>query len=462
MKGEVGSGVSQAKNQTAIGQVFEDSIARGRYALTLSIAEYKRLDFTRELAQFAAPDVASSNGKFVSIFPPGTALFLVPFYFLGSLLGVGQLMTSFSLMLLAVINGFVLYSLAKKLHFSRAASLLAAVLFLLGSSAFVYAGVLSQHHLTTFFLLSLFHVALLKNNQYKMALGLIIYAMGFVVDWPNLIILLPGVLLTLAQSLHFLKKKGTVGFVTIIISLLACIPVVFYLFYTTRSGSSPLAIGQFLPRVVNVTEQAIVKKSGKTGIFQTFFLSKIPNGLYVLGFSRERGILYFSPIYLLSVFGITQLGKKQRMITAVMLMTISLNVLLYASFGDPWGGPSFGSRYLIPSFALLSIFLVAFFESITKKILPFVSFALLGMISIAISLLGAMTTTQIPGKEAAKLDTIYPITIAINQLLNGKPGSYIFNNFFSFVSPLMFYSLLLIISCGLFILIMEKTRKNFV
>ena len=68
VKGDIGSGLSQAGKLTHPGQVFESSIARGRYSLVLSVVDDHRLDFTKTIANFAAPDASiTKTGNFVSI-----------------------------------------------------------------------------------------------------------------------------------------------------------------------------------------------------------------------------------------------------------------------------------------------------------------------------------------------------------------------------------------------------------
>ena len=46
--------------------------------------------------------------------------------------------------------------------------------------------------------------------------------------------------------------------------------------------------------------------------------------------------------------------KNKELAVTIILMILSI-ILLYGMWGDPWGGWAFGTRYLIPAFALMSI-----------------------------------------------------------------------------------------------------------
>src|SRR6185436_9301842 len=93
-------------------------------------------------------------------------------------------------------------------------------------------------------------------------------------------------------------------------------------------------------------------------------------GAYTLLLSDERSVPVYSPVVLLGIFGIVALYKKRQKIAAANILagTILVNLLLYSMFGDPWGGWSFGPRYLIPSLAMLCIGLALAMQIYRKKL----------------------------------------------------------------------------------------------
>lgn len=102
-----------------------------------------------------------------------------------------------------------------------------------------------------------------------------------------------------------------------------------------------------------------------------------------------------------------------------------MNTLLYAMFGDPWGGWSFGSRYMIPSAAVVILFIPFVLTRFKRNIFIYLFIAGLIIYSIFINTLGAVTTTEIPPKQEAKtLISFIPYTYEYNLQLLEKNESY--------------------------------------
>ena len=73
----------------------------------------------------------------------------------------------------------------------------------------------------------------------------------------------------------------------------------------------------------------------------------------------------------LGIFGLVFLSRKNEYALKIFVSVIGINILLYSMWGDPYGGWAFGSRYLIPTYALMSI-AIAFVLSHWQKSLIFV------------------------------------------------------------------------------------------
>jgi hypothetical protein len=121
-------------------------------------------------------------------------------------------------------------------------------------------------------------------------------------------------------------------------------------------------------------------------------------------------------------------------------------------WGDPWGGWAFGSRYLIPSYAVFSIFLAFALEKIaSRKYLKLIVFVCI-IYSVLVNTLGAITTSANPPKiEVLKLEELsgkqekYTFERNWDYLSNYGSKSYVYRNFLSkYMSPIRFY---LVIIC---------------
>ena len=178
------------------------------------------------------------------------------------------------------------------------------------------------------------------------------------------------------------------------------------------------------------------------------------NGFYILLFSNERGIFYFSPILLAGVWGLGILYKQKKERTAVSVIVGSalICVLTYSMFGDPWGGWAYGARYMIPAEALLALGVGAAFESL-KKLPSQLLVGVLLIYSVAVAVVGTVTTTSVPPKvEAVHLQSYIPYTYqrGVDLIEQNFSNSLVYNSIFEGrASVESFYFLMLFIVLAL-------------
>ena len=107
-----------------------------------------------------------------------------------------------------------------------------------------------------------------------------------------------------------------------------------------------------------------------------------------------------------------------------------INTLLYAMFGDPWGGWSFGPRYLLPGAAIAAVY-VGIVVARWQRFLP--GLVLIGYLlwtSVWISSMGALTSAHIPPKqETISLGNDLPYTWELNKRMVDKnqSSSFVYN-----------------------------------
>jgi len=454
----------QKQLDTVLGGPFEQSISAGRYALTASIMQDHSLTLSKSLAKFSSPDVVLYKKKFISVFTPGISFLGVPFYALGQLVALPQLFSYLPILLTSIANIFLIMVLSKRVGSDYYTGLFAGLIFIFGTNALAYTFTFTQHTTSTMLILLALINATEKRTLFNDIIFGAIYGISPIIDVPNVILLAPIGIYILLKHLYvspsireiiFSLKKTSIGL------LIGCLPFLLlfgWYNYATTGSATKIAqlIGNtnyFTVAVQNKTVQrnAPVKLEKGTlppvGIDIPFKTRNLLNGIYILLLSDERSWIYYCPIVLLGIFGIWKAyGHDTKDLITLSVAVILVDILLYAMFGDPWGGWSFGPRYLIPSAAILCVYIGPLIKAYKKNLIFVILLALLSIYSVWVNELGALTTISIPPKEEAlALQKPVPYTYAYNQQLLEQ----------SFSSSL-FYHLLLekIISPKLFLLLL--------
>lgn len=443
---------------------FELSPERGRFALIYSIVEEKSVFFSRSTAEFASPDVGVNDGKYVSIFAPLLSFLVAPGYLIGKAFGMAQIGTFFVISLFALINVILLRSIAIKLGANPLAASIGSLVFIFGTPAFAYAVNLYQHHISTFLLLISIY-ALLRFKNFISSV-VIFLALGFSIplDYPNLFILAPLAIYAGLKTFSIEKIKQKISFrvnvYKIFIPLVMIVPILSFLWFNQVSYGNPFKLsGTVQPAnlgVKNIEAAVDVDKltgeeaegdRSAVGFLET---RNILNGFYILFVSPDRGIIYYSPVILFGIVGFFLAYKRNLPYLGLFGSVIGANILLYSMWGDPWGGWAFGSRYLIPTYAILAIFISLLLTYWRKKIWLIVPFVIVAIYSIAVNTLGAITTSALPPQiqvlELEKLSGViqrYTYQKNWEFLLAGNSKSFVYQEFLKgTISPVQFYEIL--------------------
>ncbi len=457
LKGTFGSGLQQATTLSTPGNAFESSIVRGRYALTLSLAENGAFTFSRPIAEFAAPDVAYlGQGKFASMFPPGIGVLAVPFYVVGRMANAGQLVTMSLPLLLTVLNVFLLFRVCRAFGFDQAVSALTGLIVTLGTAVLPYSTQLVQHQVALAVVLGMMRVSLLPQTIRRRILLWGIASASVVFDWPNAVLVLPFLLLDIR---NMVVRHGKFSLQTMLRDILFLfsavgVPLTGFAIYNSIANGNPFQIGQFAPSVTQFPNPfSWLWALLFSHIGAAFQFTRIPFGLWVLGGSTERGVLFFAPVMLLSLLGIMSLWRKYPIVVTAQITSIALTLGLYSSFGDVWGGAAFGPRYLIPVFGLAAPFLASALHTWrkTRWFTGILSVTLLW--SVGINMLGAVTTVLLPGAEDLATgglgSTLLP---AWEVLATGQMGSFLYRLGLQYIVPgIGFYGFMLVLALGLIV-----------
>ena len=440
----------QTIQDTSPGGPYEGSNSTSRFALTQAIVDNQSLFLSPHQAKFAAPDVAKYNDRYISLFTPGISLLGTPFYWLGKLFGLPQVFTYLSVTLTAVINLLLIFVLARRLGASTSASLLSGLIFLAASNALAYSTTFTQHHMTAALILASLVLASAKTSLTNSFLFGLFTGLGILVDLPNFLFQIP-ILIFFARrylSLHHFNRK-ILPFIPGI-----AIPICLLFWYNWQTTGSPFRLAQFIGRAREfVTSPSSTQTPSSSRKFSLPYDSrKQLNGLYILLFSNERGWLYYFPVVTIGILGLA-LALKTKSTNSIALISITVILLIlvsYSMFGDPWGGWSFGPRYLIPAFAVISVFTGFAVQVFGRNLVFMFLFFTLTLRSVYLSSLGSLTTNSIPPKqEAEHLSSPIPYTYKYNLQLVKKniSSSLVYNLLLSdFVNVKQLVNILTVLS----------------
>ena len=422
---------------------FESSRERVFFVQLLAYHETGRMELTREMADVGAPDVGYSSGHFYSLLPVGLPLIIYPFFLLGLHFNLAQVFTFFSISLFAVGSMILLFKIAHDIFkLSSSLSFLASIIFGFATTAWSYSITLYQVLITVFLLLLSFYSVskYREEKKYSWFWATLIwgsYALSIFIDYPNAILFLPIIvyflissfIVTQELSLLRIRFRSTILFTSIIF-----VTIMGYHLYSNHInyGNWKTLTNIFVrydrgyedlqKKLQNQTENPEEKLSSG------FQEKRIPYALFVLLFSSNRGLFFFSPILILGVLGIFIKKIDTNMI--ILLVLVFVNLLFYASFSDFWGGRTYGPRYLIPSMAMLSIFSVLWINHVKNKFLSYSFASILLVYSIAVALLGALTTNMLwHWEEYNTISKNFDYSFNLELLKANKSGSFVYNTY---------------------------------
>lgn len=454
---------------------FELSPERGRFALIYSVWEDRSFLYSEQIGQFSKPDVAVSQGRFVSLFAPGVSFISLPGYILGRYFNLSQVGSYAFIAIFAILNGLLIRVVSIKLGANSLAATIGVLAFLFASPAFAYGVNLYQHHISTFLILLGIYALTHFNNSWSLLLVFFLCGAALPIDNPNLVFVAPLSFYAAGRTFTVYQQQGKLNIklslqrlATILIVIL---PIIFFLWFNKMSYGNSLQLSGTLQtsksieaksnnQSISGLQSQTKKEKTAVGFFQTRFLL---NGFYTQFFSPDRGMLIFTPVMLFGFLGLFLSCQRKVKFLSLFVLILGTNVLLYSMWGDPYGGWAFGSRYLIPSYAILAIFIGLFLTYLKKYWLILTAFFVIFVYSVAVNTLGAITTSTNPPKvEIASLEKItgkkerFSFDRNFEYLMNTGSKSFIYQAvIYKYLTAWQFYYILtfLISFFGLAVLI---------
>ncbi len=462
---------------------LELSPDRGRYALLYSLAEDHSVIFSLDIARFATPDLGlSPSGNYVSLFAPTLSYILLPGYIIGKFFTLAQVGTFAVIALFAIANAMLIRWMAVYMGVNMAAATIGALVFLFGTPAFAYGVSLYQHHVTVFFILSSI-AALMKWQGVKPLLYVwFLCGLSISLDNPNLFMMFPIGMYAFARviDLHITaegKISSRFNLLAASTLLIMVIPITFFLWFNWAANESPLQLSGTLKAVkyidengrpqnqdygIEIIDGKVQAQKGKTAI-ASFRTRNLLEGFVIHSVSPDRGVIWYAPIVLFGFVGFIYLRRTHPQIVNILLIVLSVNILLYSMWGDPWGGWAFGSRYLVPSYAILGIGVGAFLSRWQRNYVILAAFTIVAFYSIWVNTLGAITSSMNPPQievagleEATNIPQRYSYDRNIDLLKENQSKSYLFQEYFyeemsaesyhAFITALIYAALIILMA----------------
>lgn len=470
--GNVGVDTIQ-RSMRGAGQAFELSPERNRYAQLLAWFDYGHFYLPTDVARMVDVDVTYANGHYTSVYPPGVTIAVLPFYLLGKIVNADQLATNVAQIFYVVCSAMLLFAIGKKLGLHSSSMALAIVLLVFGTSGWAYSTVLYQHWITLTLLLGLLYISFLQLTVKNAIVFGFLSALLVMVDYPNVIFATPIFLYQIFKDSSWdnMTREIKLRFSWLLLVVgMAAIPLgIFWGYYNAAVFNNPLYVSATAASVKSIDQagQPVFATASRTEKTTSSFiaLTRIPQGFSVLFTSKDRGILWYSPYLLLGLLSFLVLRKKQAQQTSffyVIVASIICFIILYAGWGDPWGGWAFGPRYLIPAVGLFTPFVALAIDSFKKNKVFILFLTLLALYSFAVNALGAVTSNQVPPyHEAVGLGMKYNYLINIDYIKAGKSGAFLYTSIFKNFMPLWgYYGGVLILVCTIFTFTLINAKKT--
>lgn len=443
---------------------FELSPERGRFALTFSMVEDQSVYFSLPVARFVTPDLGYYNHRFVSLFAPGVSVLAIPGYILGKYFGASQFGAFATTSFFALLNAILIFQIIKRTGIVRPIALFSSGIFLFATPAFSYAATLYQHHVSVFFILLGIYSVMKFKPLISLPIIWFLWASAFIVDYPNMFLFAPIGIYALSKLFIYEKTAKNVflgiklPYIFTVISIF--IPVLLFVWFNTVSYGEPLKLSGTVLTIRSIDENGVPNFGNDESVedviiddndnqpISYFNTRNLVNGLFIHTISLDRGVLYYAPFMFLVPFAFYFLYKKDSTLANLTIGVVVVNIILYSMWGDPWGGWAFGSRYLIPSYAMMAIALASLFDRLRLSKLMWVVALCIFLYSVTVNTLGALTSNANPPRiEAEYLSSLYKreekYTVLRNwDNLTGAMGtkSFMYRKYFSeFIYPYEYY-----------------------
>lgn len=302
---------------------------------------------------------------YIPIHGIGLSLILIPGYAIGGIFGTMLMMS-----ILYSFLGVAIYK-TSNLFTTQRTSFITSIAFSVCTILLTFSGRIYTELVVGLLLILAIY---LFHRNYNVRNGLIIgLFFGFMLFLKSIyivfpIILLPSMIILLIKKNQFREIFVLIG--TFIIFLLS---LILYNYFT--AGESMLLGSQ---------SNYFASKFSEISFYN--YLNNFMTGLTFNSFGTDNGLFIFSPLVLLSLFGILIFWSKEKSSAIIFLTPFFLFLIIHSwihVYGSGWSMPS---RYLIPIIPISAVFFSLLFEKYQKNLLFLGSFFILAFIGLGFNL----------------------------------------------------------------------------
>lgn len=417
------------------GEPFESSQERSRYAIILSMINDRTFAIDN-YASMGTPDIGKINGHYFSFFPPGASIIAVPFYLLGLKLNLAQVLVFSVSTIFSILTMLLLVKMGRKIGLSTASAVFAAIAFGFATNAWGYSVTFYAHLISAFFVLCGTYFTVFHKGWKEALLFWLTYAVASFIDFPNLFIFLP--MAVFQGLLAFRVYEKTNGFVLQIQWRYILTPFLFiflmfgYAYYNYVNFGSMTRLSNTIPRVMDLKDEVKARPESGREAVGALNTRNMLEGFHSFIVSQDRGLLVYTPVVVLALFGIGVLKRERKVVEIFLVMTPLTCLVLYTMFGDPYGGWAFGSRYIIAVLPQLCLLAAVGLDRFHKKLLIKLLYTIVFLYSAGVCLLAPLTTNVIPPfVEARYVGLKYDYRFNITMLNKNEVNSLLYRLVFS-------------------------------
>jgi len=415
------------------------------FALSLSMGIHNDLSINRYVntTYFNTIDKLYINNNWYSPSTPGLSFISLPIIkilkiFLGEDIIQSEIKITLVIFFLVICTSgiasagtsILIFKISKYFITKEKVRILLSITFGIGTSAFLY-GTRYRSHATATFLSFLCFYFIFKSKYENVKLREFILAgiaggLSVITDLPTLIILIPTTILFLSMKNN---KKIKLGFFIGLIIPFCIFFIYNYIIFDNIFLPSPYMAYKYYPSWPN---QEIIPLNFIMRIIFNFSINKfeyyfdsiliILRNIIQLLFLPYRGLFFYSPILLLSLFGFKKFFKNYKQISIFIILTLGGILFFTAGLNDWWCHGGGSCRRLLPFIPYLFIPIFIISEKIKFRYLVIIS-----ILSIFLNLLTIQPYENLGGWPYGINETRFRYTIVEFFDIIGNPllGHYL-------------------------------------
>lgn len=374
-------------------------------ALTTAIVEYKTTNI--DASANLTGDRTYYNGHYYSSKAPGLSLLILPSYFItyqfkdilkDNYYPIQQIISTMISSVITALSVVIIYLICKRNNTEKRKTIIITTACGLGTLILTHGTFLSKHAVSATLLLIGYYLINSKNNKKNNITAGILAGFAGITEYSVIII-------ALCLIVYASYKNKKIAIYLIIGSLIGIAPALIYHYI---SFGNPFTVALNYPDA-EIWKYDPVEVSSNYG-----FRGFLPNIIIMIRLLAypEKGLLFYSPILILSLISLMRLIKEKNENAIFILSTILLYLAVFSQYEEWGGGYSFSSRFtsvLTPFFILPLIYDKKINIDMMK------TFAIISIVVSSTSLIGFedtltdINTLRMKDELRAKENTLLPL-----------------------------------------------------